>query len=389
LNVQLKRLVVLVAGCAALTGCSWFQNIGGKDNVDPPAELTDFQASLDVSRLWSRGVGDGAGRAGLRLRPVIAGSVVYVSDIDGGVSALDADDGRVIWRAEIAERAASGVGVGDDLVVVGTLDGRVVALGRDDGAPRWSAAVSSEVIARPVVDAGIVVARVNDGRVYGFDAASGERRWVFDRGVPLLSLRGNGAPVVAGSAVYVGYDNGKVVALNLIDGGLRWEQTLAQVEGRTELERMVDVDGELAFADSQLYAVSYRGQVGSLTLDQGRPLWSRDMSSYGGVALDGDRLYVSDAQGSVWALDAASGASLWKQEGLANRWVTTPVVVGDAIAVADFEGYLHFLSRDDGSFVARVEAGGAPIRATPLASGNLIVTVDSEGKVAAFRVGAG
>ncbi len=387
--MQLERLILLIATCAALTSCGWFRNIGSKDNVDPPAELTEFQASLGVSPLWSRGIGEGAGRAGLRLRPVIAGSVIYASDVSGGVFALDAGDGRVIWRAEISERAASGVGVGDDLVVVGTLDGRVVALGREDGRPRWSAVVSSEVISRPAVEAGIVVARVNDGRVYGFDAASGERRWVFDRGVPLLSLRGNGAPVVADSTVFLGYDNGKLVALNLIDGGLRWEQTLAQIEGRTELERMVDIDGELAFGDSQLYAVSYRGQVGALTLDQGRPLWSRDLSSYGGVALDGDRLYVSDTQGAVWALDAASGASLWKQEGLANRWLTTPVVVGDAVAVADFEGYLHFLSRDDGSFVARVEAGDAPIRATPLAAGTLIVTVDSEGKVAAFRVGAG
>lgn len=383
------RLLLCVAACAALAGCNWLRGIGGSDNVDPPAELVAFDASLPVARLWTRGLGDGAGRAGLRLRPALAGSVVYASDIAGGVQALDAGNGRVLWRTPIAERASSGVGVGGDIVVVGTLDGRVVALAREDGALRWSAPVSSEVIARPVIEAGIVVARVHDGRVFGLDADSGERRWVFDRGVPLLSLRGNGAPVVAGSTVYVGYDNGRIVALNLLDGGLRWEQALSQVEGRTELERMSDIDGELAFGDSQLYAVSYRGQLGALTLEQGRPLWSRDLSAYGGLALDGDRLYVADAQGAVWAFDTATGASLWKQEGLANRWLTTPAVVGDAVAVADFEGYLHLLSRDDGRFVARVEAGSAPIRATPQASGNLVLTVDGKGRLAAFRVGAG
>ncbi|MFN7549963.1 MAG: PQQ-binding-like beta-propeller repeat protein, partial [Pseudomonadota bacterium] len=234
---------------------------------------------------------------------------------------------------------------------------------------------------------GGVVVRAQDGRLFGFDAADGKRRWVFDRGVPLLSLRGNGPPLVADGVVYAGYDNGKIVALNLSDGILRWEQTLAQPEGRTELERMVDVDGELTFGRGELFAASHRGQVGAITPDNGRLVWSREFSSTVGVALAGDRLVVVGVDGAVAALDVRSGAALWKQEGLAFRWPGTPAVVGSHVLVGDFEGWLHWLSMEDGSFAARQRQGDAGIRAAPLAVGDVVYVASAEGELAAWRVG--
>jgi outer membrane protein assembly factor BamB len=205
--------------------------------------------------------------------------------------------------------------------------------------------------------------------------------------VPLLTLRGNGAPVISGGVVFAGYDNGKIVALSLNDGALRWEQTLAQAEGRTELDRMVDVDGEIALSGGELFANSYRGQIGALTPENGRVVWSRDFSSYAGVAVAGDRLVVVDTDGSVHGLELRSGASLWKQDGLAFRWPGTPVIVGNHALVGDFEGFLHWLSLEDGSFAARQRQGDEGIRATPLVVGNVVYTTSAEGVIAAWSVG--
>nr|HET7858244.1 outer membrane protein assembly factor BamB [Caldimonas sp.] len=327
-----RRALVLLGAAIALSGCSWFKS-PNKDNVDPPAELTDFDQSLPVEQLWKRDLGDGAGKAGLRLRPAFANGRIFASDIEGKVRALGADSGNEAWTADVGEGLGTTPGVGDDIVVVGTLDGVVVALGQDDGAERWRTKVSSEVIAAPAVADGLVVVRSHDGRVFGLSAADGSRRWVFDRSVPLLSLRGNGPPVILGDTVYVGYDNGKVIAVKAEDGSLKWEQSLAQSEGRTELERMVDLDGDLAFDDSSVFGVTYRGQVGAVARDNGRPLWARDLSSYGGIAMSGNRMYVVDADGVLWALDANGGSTIWKQEGLLHRYLSSPAVVGDYVVV--------------------------------------------------------
>lgn len=384
----MKRALLLGAMSAlALAGCDWIKSPGAAENLTPPAELVEFAPSVEVRQLWSRGLGDGGGKSSFKLRPAVSDGRVFASDSSGTVSAFDAGSGAPAWKVEIGQPASSGVGAGDGLVAVGGVDGMVFALAADSGSERWTARVSSEVLAPPAVAEGMVVVRAQDGRMFGFDATDGSRRWVFDRGVPLLTLRGNGPPVISGGVVYAGYDNGKIIALSLNDGSLRWEQTLAQAEGRTELDRMVDVDGELALDGGALFATSYRGQVGALTPENGRVVWSRDFSSYAGVAIAGDRLVVVDTDGGVQALDVRSGGSLWKQDGLAYRWPGTPVIVGNHAVVGDFEGYLHWLSLEDGSFAARQRQGDEGIRAAPLADGNVVYTTSAEGVIAAWRVG--
>ena len=383
----MRRVLLLAAlAGAGLAGCDWIK-APGSDDVTPPAELVEFPATLGVTKLWSRDLGDGAGKSAFKLRPAYDDGRVFASDSSGTVAAFDAATGAQAWRVELPQTASSGPGAGEGLVVVGGVDGSVFALSAADGSERWTARASSEVLAPPAVAGGVVVVRALDGRLFGFDAADGARRWVFDRGVPLLTLRGNGQPLVANGVVYAGYDNGKVVALNLSDGVLRWEQTLAQPEGRTELERMVDVDGEMVLGPGELFAASYRGQVGAITPDNGRVVWSRDFSSAVGVALAGDRLIVVGIDGAVAALDVRSGAAVWKQEGLAYRWPGTPAVVGGSVMVGDFEGFLHWLSVEDGSFVARQRMGDEGIRAAPLVVGDVIYAANAEGELAAWRVG--
>jgi len=380
----IRRALVLLLAAVALPACSWFKS-PNKDNIEPPAELTDFDQTLAVEQVWKRDLGDGAGKAGLRLRPAFANGRIFASDIDGKVSAIDAGTGAVAWTAEIDQQVGSSPGVGDDLVVVGTLDGMIVALDQADGTERWRTKGSAEIIAAPAVRDGLVVVRSNDGRLFGLAASDGARRWVFDRGVPLLSLRGNGTPVIEGDTVYVGYDNGKVFALKTEDGALKWEQSLAQSEGRTELERMIDADGELAFDDAELFAVTYRGQVDAVERASGRSLWSRELSSYGGIALSGNRLYVSDADGILWSLDTNGGGTIWKQGGLLHRYLSTPAVVGDYIVVGDFEGFVHWYKAETGDLVARQRVGKDQIRTAPLVVGDTVYIANTDGEIAALK----
>ena len=178
-----------------------------------------------------------------------------------------------------------------------------------------------------------------------------------------------------------------VVAMGLADGKLLCEQALAQPEGRTELDRMVDVDGEIALAGTELYAASHRGQVGQLASNSGRQQWVREMSAYAGIAVAGGMVFVADVDGVVHGLDAGSGSSTWKQEGLAHRWLSSPVAIGKHVAIGDLEGYVHWLDASDGNLAARVRVGKQAIRAAPLAVGNDLYVADTEGTIAAFRVG--
>jgi outer membrane protein assembly factor BamB len=380
MRVAAALLLLLVA-----SGCSVFKNKTNRENVEPPSELTDIADPVAVDRLWSASLGEGEGKLGLRQAVVLDGARLYAAGVDGTVAAYDAASGKRLWEVETDERFSGGPGIGDGTLVVASLDGTVIAYNPDNGNERWRATVSSEVISRPAVGRGVAVVRVNDGRAFAFSITDGSRRWVYDRGLPSLTLRGNAAPVLAGDNVILGYDSGIVVALKLLDGAQVWEQTVAQGEGRNELDRMVDIDGEIIVSGSEVYVASFNGQILALDLGSGRPLWNREMSVYTGLALSGDRLLVTDKAATVWALDRRSGAALWRQDGLAHRWLTTPSVVGELVAVGDLEGYVHWLALDGGEIVGRERVGRDPIRATPQSQDGVLFAQTVDGKLAAYR----
>lgn len=380
----LRRVAVVLGLLALIAGCAGSKK---KENVEPPAELTEFAPSVNVSKLWSRGVGDGERLLGLRQHPVVNGGRVYAADVEKGeLVALDANSGSELWSVETELRLSGGPGFGEGTLAVGSLKGDVIAFNPDTGSERWRAKVSSEVISTPAIANGIVVVRSNDGRVFGYGVTDGERRWIYDRGVPSLTLRGNGSPLVVEGVAYLGYDNGQVVALRIEDGVQLWEQTVAIGEGRTELDRMVDIDGEMVADSGELFAASFNGQVLGIALEGGRPLWNREVSSFAGLALGGEKILLSDRDGTVWALDRSTGSALWKQEALAHRWLSTPAIQGNYAVFGDLEGYLHWISLENGELAARERLDKEPIRATPQVDGEVLYAVSIEGQLGAYRI---
>jgi outer membrane protein assembly factor BamB len=229
--------------------------------------------------------------------------------------------------------------------------------------------------------------RSNDGRLYGFNAADGSRRWVYDRSVvPPLSLRGNAAPRITDGVIYAGEDNGKVVALRLEDGNILWEQTVATGDGRTELDRLQDVDGSIVVVEGVVYAGAYHGMVAALIAASGRPLWTHPLSGYTGIALGQTQIFAADSDSTVWSLDLRTGASNWKQDGLKYRWLSELSVMGDYVVVGDLDGYVHWLDVSDGKFAARQRLSKHAIRSAPLVVGDTVFVEDIDGVVGAYRV---
>ncbi len=388
-KIALGLSLVLLAATIS-SGCNRAEVKRKKENLEPPAELTEFSPSVTVNKLWSFDAGKGAGKTGTSPRATLSADQVYVADTESGLTALSGVSGTKIWQAEIDAKLSSNIGVGEGLVLVGSLDGELIALDALSGSEKWRAVVSSEVIAAPAIQDGLVAVRAHDGRLYGFEAKTGARKWVFDRSLPTITLRGNGTPIIKDGRVFVGYDNGKFYSIDANDGSLKWEQTLSSGEGRFELDRINDVDGDLALVNGVLYATAYRGRVTAMQPDTGRAVWDRDLSSFGGVTSDGNKVVVADIDGAVSALEASSGASLWRNDVLKHRWLTTPVIMGQYVLVGDFEGVVHWFSLDDGKLAARVNLGGsAAIRGTPQVANDVVYITNVDGETSAFRLGNG
>ncbi len=381
-------LVPALAALLLLNGCSWIKSWGDDDDLSEPAKLVEFEPTLEVGKVWSSGVGKGLDKAGRQLRPAYNSGTIYAADYKGLLLAIDADNGNKRWEIKTDLPFTGGPGISGNLLMMGTENGEVFAFDASTGTQLWSATVTSEVLAAPSEADGIVVVRCIDGRVFGLDPDTGQRLWIYDHSVPLLTLRGNSPPLLRAGVVYVGYDGGQVVALDLEDGTLMWEQTLVTTEGRTELERLSDIDGQIVFIASDLLVSSYKNRLASLAADSGRLLWFKDISSATGVAVNRINLALTDKEGNLWMLDRRNGAESWKQDQLLRRDLTRPVFFGSFVVVGDLEGYLHWVNVSDGQFAAREKVGGDGFAGPPLVVGNTLYAMTKKGKLLAYRAGA-
>jgi outer membrane protein assembly factor BamB len=370
--------LLLVQGCK-----SW-----GNPEPGDPSPLVDFDATVKVKRIWSTGVGDGMGKAGISMPPMFVDGVIFTADAKGQLTAVGAEKGNKIWTIKTKQAFSGGPAVGESLLVMGTLDGTVLAFDAADGSERWSARVSSEVLAVPGISENIVVVRCIDGRVFGLDANTGTRVWIYDSSVPLLTLRGNTNILLRGSTVFVGYPDGTVVALKVADGTVMWSQSVVSPDGRTELERLADIGIQMVIVASDLIVSSYKKRIASLAADSGRLLWFKEIPSFTGVQVDRTNLAVSDLGGNLWLLDRRNGSTLWKIDQLTNRGLTLPAFYGDLVVVGDREGYLHWINIADGAFVAREREGKKGFASAPLTVGTTLYVLTSKGTLSAYRAGA-
>jgi len=374
----------VVGATLLLSGCGV---LGDKDDEElEPTELLEFEETLPVTRLWSEKVGKGTEFLRLSLTPAGDGTRVYAASYDGNVVALDADSGKRLWLTELDSELTAGPGVGGDVLVVVGRDGDVFCLRAEDGTELWRTDLEGESVAVPVVRDNTIVVSTIDGLLRGLAVADGSLEWSIEQLSPALTLRGAAEPVVVGTTVVAGFDNGRLIAANLRDGVTEWETVLSPPTGRSDLDRLSDVDGSLAVVGQDVYAAGYQGRVAALASESGQILWSRELSSHTGIGAEWDKIYTVTAEGELVAMLRRNGTDDWRQSALIRREPTPPTPFNTAVAIGDFEGYVHFFSSEDGTPVARRRVGKGMISGKPVVVAGRLYVQSENGELAAFDV---
>jgi outer membrane protein assembly factor BamB len=377
------RLLLPLALAALLlaAGCS-------KDkDVEPPAALVKFPTTLPVKKIWGDNVGGGKKQVKLRLGlgPAVDNGLVFAGSDQGELLAVALDTGKKVWLKKLGLALSAGPAAGYGMVVVGSTKGAVIALDAASGRVLWKTRVNAELLSAPAIGEKVVVMRAVDGHLHGFDTRNGNELWSVEQQVPRLSLRGTAIPVIAKEMAISGFDNGKVMAVSLSTGDTVWDTALASPHGRTELDRLVDIDSAVRVLGDNVFAVGFQGRTAMLALDSGQIWWAHDMSSDRGLSVDDDNLFVTQSDGIVVALRQRDGSEVWRNDKLKRRGLSVPAVTSTAIAVADYQGYLHWLDKRTGVLVARQRVAKYRVSNPPVAVQDTVVVLSDSGSLAAFR----
>jgi len=370
-----------------MTGCSW---LGGDADADAEleemAKLQDFNEEVELDEIWSASFGSGQEKSISSLRPALNSGKVYVADDEGLVVAVDQNTGDKVWSVELDVHLSGGVGYGGNMIFVGSHDGILYALREDDGTLLWQAQLSSEILSPADSDGDFVAVQTLDGKLFALNTETGEQIWVYETEMPVLTLYGTSAPLIAKGRVGAGFANGKIVVLEGDSGAPVWEGRLTLPRGQTELDRLSDIDGQLLLVGEVLYVSGYHGSVAAISRTTGRTLWSKDSSSHHGVSIAGSRLFVVDMDDNVVSMRSSGGQQLWVNNEFRNRGLIQPLGIGAYVVAADKDGYLHVLSANDGHVVGRTHVDGSGVHVPIATDGETLYVLDADGGLTAYRI---
>jgi outer membrane protein assembly factor BamB len=362
---MMSKVIAVVLASFLMLACSSQETKTGDADTKPtgPAELVSFDETLDIDVAWRRSLGKGSGTKNIRLRPAVSGTNVYMADYNGKLWALELATGDKVWAESFEHPITSGVVVAENNLYIATQNGMLHSINKANGEIEWSQPLSSESIAPVVVDSTQVFIRTLDGRLTAFERSDGKQNWTYEAALPVLTVHGTGSPVVLQNLVITGFANGKLVALDKELGIPRWNKRLAIPQGRSELERLVDLDGTPLIENGVIYATAYHGKMAAIAYD-GKTQWETELSSYFGPALGLGNLYITRDDDHVQAYDQLNGASVWSQSALQGRFLNQPIKHDNYVVVADFEGYVHVLAQVDGELLGRLSVRPRPLHMT-------------------------
>jgi outer membrane protein assembly factor BamB len=379
---QITKILLTTAAILTLTACNRF----GDNNLPKPAALGAFTPTVTLTKLGVRSVGIGDNEQNLRTSIALTQDRLFTTDTRGHIQATQTATGHTLWEQDLPTLISSGIAVSDTLLALVGDNATLYVLDSSNGKILWTAILPNQALAVPTITEDKIFVKTIDEQVVALDRQTGKVVWTFASGAQQLILRFGSAPVVVGDKVVVGTTTGKVYVLNAEDGSIVWEQIIAVPNGINDVQQMVDIDMDPLVEKGVIYVASYQGNLAALELESGVVLWHKEFSSFTGMAIKGDNLYITDANSYLWQINKSDGLVTWKQDKLANRGITAPVLLDKFIIVADKEGYIHVLSDDTGDLAARIQIKKNSILSKPIAQNKSFYVLSQEGWLSAYQI---
>lgn len=369
---RLAWLVLLSAG--VLTACS------SRGQRPDPAPLLPVAALAPATLAWNANVGTLDPQT---TTPVVQGTMLFLANAAGQVAALNTANGQMLWQVDTGAPVSAGVGSDGRTVALVTRDNELVAV--QSGGEKWRVRLDARVFTAPLVAGERVFVLAGDRSVSAFNAATGAQLWTRPaRGTDPLVLMQAGVITAVGDTLLVGV-SGRLLALDPLNGRVRWDAAIATPRGVNEIERLVDLVGRVGRVGDQVCVRAFQAAVGCVDASRGRIDWTQPSDGAVGLHADSERVYGVERNGRVVAWMRSNGARDWYTDTLLHRGVTAPLAAGRSIAVGDAQGFVHLLSRQNGSMLNRLSTDGSAIISGPMLAGNTLIAVTRQGGVFGWR----
>jgi outer membrane protein assembly factor BamB len=362
-----------------------------------------YHLALDdsLSEVWHRKIAVGThGNRRLMATPVVGNGTLFVLDADENVVAVDAETGKARWKISLGrgdEKRDSGFGGGiayhQGRVFATTGFGYIVALDANDGRELWRQTAGVPFRGAPTVADGQVYAVTHDNQLYAYNEENGTYLWYHVGIAEDAGILGAASPAVQGQTVLAAYSSGELFAIRTANGGVAWQDALSRTGRLTPLSSINDIDGEPVIADDHVYAVSHGDRMVSIDLRTGARDWERNVSSIHTPWIAGDFIFLVTMDGDLVALYRPDGKVRWilplqKYVNVEDAkhlisW-SGPILAGNRLIVVSSHGYVVSVSPYTGQIISASRAADS-LNIEPIVANKTLYVMDDGGTVYALR----
>ncbi len=358
--------------CAALMACSGTSR-------PKPEDIPSVPVLQDVQTRWSAQIGP----VDFPLVVSARADRVALANSQGTVALLSAQTGQDIWRLNLNQPIAAGVGSDGQQVAVVTRDNQLVVL--EEGKVLWRQTLSAQSFTPPLVAGGRVFVLTADRSVLAYDGVTGHKLWTQQRPGEPLVLKQAGVLLPVKNTLVVGL-SGRLTGLDPNTGSIRWESAITTPRGTNDMERLVDLVGPADRLGDVVCARAFQSQIGCVNAERGQNVWTRASNGERGVSGNERLLIAALSNGVVQAWNRSNGERLWDTERLKYRALSAPLVTPRGVLLADNGGWLYVLSLADGALLNRIKLEGNDLAAAPVQAGANFVLVTREGRVMGLQI---
>ncbi len=386
---------VAVALPAATANETWTQPGG-----NAAKSMGHLALAANPNRVWQATINGGSNRERLAATPVVAEGKLFLIDVAAVVHAFDAQSGAVLWSQKITTNdenrsARFGGGVSYDEAKLYATDGLgdVVALNAADGKELWRSKPGGPLRGSPTIANGNVYVITQDNQIFSLSQTDGKVQWVQAGTLETQGVFGVAAPSASQGSVVAGFSSGELSAYRYENGRVLWQDALSRTSITTSVSSLADIDAEPVIEGGRVYAVGQGGRMVALELATGQRLWEQNLAGISTPWIAGEWLFVVTDDARLACLSRASGKARWlaqlprfrniKKRSGPITWFG-PVLAGDRLALTNSRGQLVFVSPTDGAVGQTIETG-TPFSLPPIVANSTVYTVDQKGRVSAFR----
>lgn len=375
----------------------WLQIGSNEKHLNQNIAISD-----NPKQLWSADFGVGSSKRNLLLAtPVVKNGVVYTQDAEGTVRAFRLEDGKEIFKQNLlslnkndSSSGLNGVGLALDSKNLYALAGfgGVFALNAEDGEILWRHDLNVPIRTPPSVSQNLLFVQTIDNQLIALNVSDGSELWRYTISSEDTIYAGGGSPVIdEGKQVVINaFSNGELQAFNAKIGYPIWSHNLVNTSFAPSAIHAVKASPVI---DNHIvYAAGSNDKTIATDVETGDLLWQIPVGAMSSPLVDQEAVFMVSGNHELLALHKEDGHLLWQtplleEMSLKNRrtvYVFSPLLLNGKLFVATSNGLLMRFNPQTGELLSKDEVG-KDLAVEPIAAGGYLVLTTQNAKILAFK----